>query len=87
MKLLVVESSGLLGFKIAELDVEEFETFARYDLLPINVSGVRGFFRLDKTNRDATLTLMKKIKPDVVIDTPAFHNVDYCEVHRKKLRK
>lgn len=25
---------------------------------------------------------MKKIKPDIVVDTAALHNVDYCETHR-----
>jgi len=86
MRLLVIGGSGLLGFKIAELAVEKFETFATYNFRPIKLKGC-GFIQSDKCNRDDTLTLIKKLKPDVVIDTAALHNVDYCEAHQAEAWK
>lgn len=87
MKLLVIGGSGLLGFKVAELSVKEaFETHATYNFCPIELEGC-DFVRLDKTVRDDTLDLVKRLKPDVVIDTAALHNVDYCETHRDEAWK
>jgi len=86
VKLLVVGGSGLLGFKIAELAVREFETFATYNFRPTKLQGC-SFLKLDKTDRKNTLTLMNKLKPDFVIDTAALHNVDYCETHRDEAWK
>jgi len=86
MKLLVVGGSGLLGFKAAELAARKFETFATYNFRPTKLQDCR-FFRLDKTNRSDTLTLVNKLKPDVVIDTAALHNVNYCETHRDEAWK
>jgi len=78
----VIGASGLLGFKVAELAVvQHFETFATYNFRPVKLEGC-SFFQLDKCSRDDTLALVKKIKPDVVIDTAALHDVDYCETHR-----
>ena len=82
MRLLVVGGSGLLGFKVAGLAVrEQFETYATYNFRPIQLEGC-DCLELDKTFREDTLARIKKIKPDVVIDTAAVHNVDYCEAHR-----
>lgn len=78
----MIGASGLLGFKVAELAVEQrLETFATYNFRPIKLEGCN-FFQLNKCNKEDTLALVKKIKPDVVIDTAALHNVNYCETHR-----
>ena len=86
MKLLVVGGSGLLGFKVAELAVNKFETFATYNFRPTELDGC-SFLKLDKTDRDDTLALVNKLKPDVIIDTAALHNVNYCETHRDEAWK
>jgi dTDP-4-dehydrorhamnose reductase len=86
LKLLVVGGSGLLGYKVAELAVGKFETFATYNFRSVELQGCN-FLKLDKCDRSATLTLVKKIKPDAVIDTAALHNVDYCETHREEAWK
>jgi dTDP-4-dehydrorhamnose reductase len=39
-------------------------------------------FHLDITDREATVGLVKKIRPEAIINTAALHNVDYCETHR-----
>ncbi|KPV62352.1 MAG: dTDP-4-dehydrorhamnose reductase [Candidatus Bathyarchaeota archaeon BA2] len=86
LKLLVVGGSGLLGYKVAELAVGEFETFATYNFRSVELQGCN-FFKLNKCDRSATQALIKKIKPDVVIDTAALHNVDYCETHHDEAWK
>ena len=86
MKLLVIGGSGLLGFKVVEMAAREFETSATYNFRPIESEDCE-FFRLDKCNRSDTLTLIKELKPDVVIDTAALHNVDYCETHQDEAWK
>lgn len=80
MRLLVIGGSGLLGFKIAELAALEFETFATYNFRPIKLKDCN-LHQLDKTNKSETLALLKRIKPGIVIDTAALHNVNYCETH------
>jgi len=87
MRLFVVGASGLLGFKIVELAVQQHaETFATYNFRPVTLEGCSSV-KLDKCNRDDALASVKKIKPDVVIDTAALHNVDYCETHRSEAWK
>ncbi len=82
----MVGGSGLLGFKVAELAKNEFETSATCNFRPTKLQGCR-LFKLDKTDRSATLTLVNELKPDVVIDTAALHNVDYCETHHDEAWK
>jgi dTDP-4-dehydrorhamnose reductase len=36
---------------------------------------------LDKTDSSACDAVLGRLRPDVVIDTGALHNVDYCELH------
>jgi len=86
MRLLVIGGSGLLGFKVAQLAMKEFETFATYNFRPVELEGCDSF-KLDKTDRNDTSALLKKIRPDVVIDTAALHNVDYCETHQEEAWK
>jgi len=83
MKLLIIGGSGLLGFKIAELATREFETLATYNFRTVKLERC-SCFQLDKCNRDDTLAIIKRLKPDVVIDTAAIHNVDYCETHHNE---
>ncbi len=36
---------------------------------------------LDLTDRDATLRLIRDVRPNVIVNTAALTNVDYCETH------
>jgi dTDP-4-dehydrorhamnose reductase len=86
MKLLIIGGSGLLGYKIAELAVRKHETFFTYNYRTTIVEGATGI-KLDKCQRTATLEIINRIKPEIVIDTAALHNVDYCEAHREEAWK
>ena len=86
MKLLVIGGSGLLGYKVAKMASDEHETFLTYNYRSIQIEGCTAL-KLDKCDRKAVFELLEKIKPDVVIDTAALHNVDYCETHPEEAWK
>ena len=86
MKLLVIGGSGLLGYKVAKMASNEHETFLTYNYRSIQIEGCTTL-KLDKCDRNAVFELLEKIKPDVVIDTAALHNVDYCETHPEEAWK
>ena len=86
MKLLVIGGSGLLGYKVAKMASNEHETFLTYNYRSIQIEGCTAL-KLDKCDRKAVFELLEKIKPDVVIDTAALHNVDYCETHPEEAWK
>jgi dTDP-4-dehydrorhamnose reductase len=86
MKLLVIGGSGLLGYRIAELAAKKHETFFTYNYRPARIEGATGL-KLDKCDRAGTLETIEKTEPDIVIDTAAQHNVDYCETHKEEAWK
>jgi len=86
MKLLVIGGSGLLGYKLAEKASKKHEIFLTYNYRPVQVKGCTSL-KLNKCDRGAVFNLIEKVKPDVVIDTAALHNVDYCETHPEEAWK
>jgi dTDP-4-dehydrorhamnose reductase len=81
LKILVIGGGGQLGSKIIELSKEYHEIYATYLTNPPQLSPSK-IFIVDKTDKSSIHSLVKKIKPDVVIDTAAIHNVDYCETNK-----
>jgi len=81
-KLLVTGSTGLVGAKVTILagkyNFEVYPTHNRQDPLFPNST------KLDITDRDATLDLVREIRPVAVINTAALTNVDYCETHKNE---
>ena len=78
-KLLLIGASGLLGNKIYQFSKDKYETYGTYDShKPAKLSNT---FRLDVTEKDNVSKLLRDVKPDIVIDTHALSNVDYCELH------
>lgn len=81
MRILVIGSGGQLGTKIIEQAKERFDVYAAYLTRKPLINDSKTF-QIDKTNRESTMALFRKLKPGVAIDTAALHNVDYCETHR-----
>jgi dTDP-4-dehydrorhamnose reductase len=77
-KVLVIGASGLLGSRAMEIGKDAYQMFGTYNIHPLKGEN---FFPLDVTKRQDVFRLVEKIKPDLVIDTHALHNVDYCETH------
>ncbi len=78
-KLLVIGSSGLLGNKILELGKGRYQLYGTY--IEQGQEG-ENLYELDVRNKNEVSKLFDTIKPDVVIDTHAITNLDYCETHK-----
>ncbi len=76
--ILVIGASGLVGSRAVELAAGKYRVFGTF-----NTHALEGdnFFQLDVLDRPAVFSLVEKVKPDLVFDTHALHNVDYCETH------
>ncbi len=82
-KLLIIGISGLAGYKLAELSRNNYEVYGTYNKRPLIIDKCETFL-LDKTNKEKTQQLLTEIKPDIIIDCSALHNVDYCETHQEE---
>ena len=81
-KILVIGVTGLVGSRTVRLAEKLGHTaYGTYNARPISAPGA---FKLDITDRPATLAFVQKIHPDVIIDTAALHNVDHCETHHEE---
>jgi dTDP-4-dehydrorhamnose reductase len=80
--LLVIGATGLVGSKVSSLAVKH--GFEAYNTHNARKAALQHVFQLDIGDRDATLQLVRKIRPKVIVNTAALHNVDYCETHREE---
>ncbi len=78
-KLLIFGISGLTGSKLGTLAISDYDVFGTYNDKKFNHSKITSIkFDIQKSN---LLELLKQINPDIVINTTALHNVDYCETN------
>ena len=88
--LLVLGASGLTGYKLMLLSKKRFETYGTYNLRswPDNNNdennNKKSLLKLDVIKEDDLKKVFREIKPDIVINTTALHNVDYCEYHQEE---
>ncbi len=69
-----------MGSNIARLTNSQFKVYATYNSYPCEIPGCE-FVRLDITDREQVLALLREINPNLVIHAAALTNVDYCEEH------
>lgn len=77
-KLLILGASGLTGYKAFQLATIRFEPYGTYNL---RILSGKPFMKLDVSDENEIGNLFKSILPDVVLNTIALHNVDFCETH------
>ena len=77
MKVLVIGASGLVGHKVC--CVAGGEAVGTYNLHPAHVPCRT--VKVDVLEAAVVRKLLSDESPDVVINTAALHNVDYCENH------
>lgn len=82
-KLLIFGISGLTGYRLANLAVNDYKVFGTYNKRPVSIDNCE-IFQHDKTEKEKTTSLIKKLNPDVIIDCSALHNVNYCETHQEE---
>lgn len=75
---LITGISGLLAPYVAERFAADYEVLA--------TSRTKGSLRCDLTDEVAVQTLVKEVKPDVVVHCAALTDVDYCEQHPKQAK-
>jgi dTDP-4-dehydrorhamnose reductase len=81
LRLLVTGASGLLGRRVVELALlRGHEVYAVYKE---HVVGLGVPIRLDITDRERLMEVVLRLRPDVIIHTAAFTDVDGCEVNRE----
>lgn len=81
MKIFIIGIGGQVGTKLAESAVPNgHEVHGGHMSRPWRM-GQRSSIPFDKRDRDHVFQVLLQLKPDVVIDTGALHNVDYCETH------
>jgi dTDP-4-dehydrorhamnose reductase len=85
VKLLVIGGGGLLGTRLVEQAKDSYEVYATYVTRKPSLEE-KNILQLDKRKLDEVHSVMRKVEPDVVIDTGALHNVDYCETNRAEAR-
>jgi dTDP-4-dehydrorhamnose reductase len=83
--LLVLGASGLTGYKAMQLAKKKgYPTYGTYN---IRTSSDSSLLKLDIANEDALKKLFRDIRPSIVLNATALHNVDYCETHLEEAFK
>lgn len=78
-KILITGATGLLGAKLYSKlsDNPNFKVFGTY-----NTRKQKNLLEMDVTNREQTMNVIKKLRPDIVIHTVAIKNPDQCEKNK-----
>jgi dTDP-4-dehydrorhamnose reductase len=84
-KLLVIGASGLTGYKVIRAAKKRFVTYGTYNYRKVEFSDCE-LEKLDITKLEDVKAFVELIKPDIIINTSALHNVDYCETHRDEAK-
>jgi dTDP-4-dehydrorhamnose reductase len=80
-KIVIVGAGGQVGEKLCARALKKGHiVYGTYKSRPSQVPISSQSF-LDKTNAIEVDRLISNIRPNVVVDTGALHNVDYCETH------
>ncbi len=84
--LLVIGASGLTGFKLVSIAKDRFNLYGTYNYRNPAFTHCENI-QLDVTDADLTRKLIEDLRPDVIVNTSAIHNVDYCEERKEEARK
>jgi len=84
MRILVTGGTGLLGYWVTKLFMERgFKVYATYhEKAPPDLGAE--WVRLDLEDLNSIAKVVEDIKPNIVIHTAAYTDVDGCEVNREK---
>lgn len=80
LRLLITGASGLLGQKVTQLSIEKgYDVYSTYNEHPAHLGNP---IKLDLTDQDQVLKTINTIKPDAIIHTAAYTNLDDCEINQ-----
>jgi len=80
-RMMIIGGSSLLGYKLLQ-NVNDFEVYATYNNNLIDNKNI-GIIKVDITNEQESKKIFD-LKPDIIINTAAMTNVDYCEKFKEK---
>ena len=78
MKIFIVGISGLLGLNTSLQLSKSHQVAGCYNTNPISIDGVE-VFDIDITHNNPLDSILASIKPDLIINTVALTNVEFCE--------
>lgn len=81
-RILVVGGSGLLGHKILEKKNSRFEMYGTYFSNPFSMENVE-IIKLNISDKKSCKKI-SEFKPDIIINTTALTNVDFCEKFKEE---
>jgi len=81
MKILIIGGTGVIGSKILKNLGSQYRDIEFTYLKNYNPSHNGKF--LDITDKDSTISLIKIIKPEIIINASSFTNMDLCETNKK----
>jgi dTDP-4-dehydrorhamnose reductase len=84
-KILITGSSGMLGSSLCEALADEYE-ISGLDLFEPQASNPKpqAFSQCDIADKHSVVTVISKVKPDLIIHTAAYTDVDGSELNRQK---
>lgn len=83
-KILFTGITGLLGGYFLKTKPESFEVIGTYNT---NAPVVKDFLQLNIGNRKEVLSLITRIKPQIIVHAASIGSVDYCETHKEEAHK
>lgn len=84
--LLIIGVSGLVGHKLAKLANGKFTSYGTYNYRNVALDSCETS-QLDITKENGTRKFVEELRPDIIINTSAIHNVDYCETNKEEAWK
>ena len=82
MKILITGASGLLGSAVSVCFKDYFDVVSTYTSHKLEINGCKNAY-LDITDAKATLNLIKKIKPKIIVHTASLVGINACEKEKE----
>ena len=82
MKLLVLGGSGLIGNALLRNSKNEFDILTTFYKNHISIKNVRSFQYSFPNDLNNLRELLEKEKPDVLVNTMGYSNIDFCELNK-----
>lgn len=83
-KILFTGATGLLGKYFIGKNPSKYEIYGTYKS---NSVIKKNYLKLDISYKKEVVSVIDKIKPDIVVHAASLSNVDYCETHKKEAHK
>ena len=87
MKLFVLGGSGLIGNAIVKKAKDEFDVLTTYYRNSVAIDNVNSFECYFPNDLDKLEEVVKKEKPDVIVNTMGYSNIDFCESNKNNTEK